>query len=108
VSIHTSQDLAAEEDRHRPSLQTAVDELGELVERFRALTFDGRDHFFQHIVANIPPITRARSNVVGRGRTTAGAASTQTGDEAQQDTRRYQDTLGNVATTEGPVWQPVL
>jgi len=51
VSIHTGQDLAAEEDRHRPSLQTTVDKLGELVERFRALTFNGRDRFFQHIIA---------------------------------------------------------
>ena len=32
----------------------------------------------------------------------------QTGDEAQQDARRDQNTLGNVAAAEGPVQQPIL
>ena len=33
---------------------------------------------------------------------------TQAGEEAQQDARRNQDALVDIATTEGSVWQPVL
>jgi len=34
--------------------------------------------------------------------------TTQAGKEAQQDARRNQDALVNVAAAEGSVWQPVL
>jgi len=35
-----------EQGKHRTSIQTTVDKLGELVERFRGLNFKGRDQFF--------------------------------------------------------------
>src|SRR6267142_917647 len=107
-STHTGQKLAAEEGKHRSSIQTTVDNLGELVECFRALNFEGRDEFFQCIVTTIPPITRTRSNAVGRRGPAAGTSSTQTGKEAQQNTRRNQDAVVDAATAERPVWQPIL
>jgi len=83
ASTHIGQELVAEEDEHRSPIQTTVGDLGELVECFRALNFKGRDQFFQCIITTIPPITRARSDVVGRGRPTAGTPSMQTGEETQ-------------------------
>jgi len=79
--MHTGQGLAAEEGEHRSPIQTTSDNLGELVERFRALNFEGRDEFFQRIVIAIPPVTRTRSNAVGRRRPAAGAPSPQIGTE---------------------------
>src|SRR6267142_7120876 len=55
---HTGQGLAAEEDEHRSTIQTTVDDLGELVECFQTLNFEGRDEFFQRIITAIPPVTR--------------------------------------------------
>jgi hypothetical protein len=43
--------------KHRASIQTTVDELRDLMERFRVLIFDGRDQFFHAVIANILPIT---------------------------------------------------
>jgi len=80
-SIRTGQELAAEEGEHRSSIQTTVNELGELVERFWALNFEGRDQFFQRIITTIPPITRACSDAVGRRRPAAGMPSMQAGEE---------------------------
>jgi len=106
--MHTGQDPAAEQGEHRTPIQTTVDELGELVECFRALNFEGRDHFFQRIITNIPPITRACSNAVGRGRPTASMMTTQAGKKAQQDTRGDQNAVVDAATAEGSVRQPLL
>jgi len=107
-STHTGQELAAEEGEHRPSIQTTVDELGELVEHFQALNFEGRDQFFQHIITTIPPITRAHSDAVGRRRPTAGMPSMQAGKETQQNAGGNQDVVVDAATTEGSVRQPIL
>src|SRR6266850_7349099 len=65
-SMHTGQGLAAKEGEHRSPIQTTVDDLRELVERFRTLNFEGRDEFFQRVITTIPPVTRTRSNAVGR------------------------------------------
>jgi len=104
----TGQELAAEEGEHRSPIQTTVDDLGELVECFRALNFEGRDEFFQCIVTTIPPITRTRSNAMGRRGPAAGTPSPQIGTETQQNTGRNQDAVVDAATAEGPIWQPVL
>jgi len=71
-SMLTGRDPTAEQGEHRTPIQTTVDKLGELVRCFKALNFKGQDRFFNHIITTIPPITRARSNVVGRRRPTAG------------------------------------
>jgi len=106
-STLTGPGATAEQGEHRTPIQTTVDKLRELVERFRALNFKGRDQFFQRIITNIPPITRVCSNAVGRGRPTASTTTTMASEEAQQDTRRDQDAVVDVATTERSVWQPV-
>ena len=107
-SIHIGQELAAEEGEHRSSIQTTVDKLRDLVEHFRALDFEGRDQFFQCVVTTIPPITRARSDAMGRRRPAAGTPSMQASQETQQDARRNQDAVVDAATAERPVRQPVL
>src|SRR6267142_6150798 len=107
-STHTGQELAVEEGEHRSLIQTTVDNLGELVECFQALNFKGRDQFFQRIVTTIPPVTRTRSNAVGRREPAAGMPSPQIGTETQQNTRRNQDAVVDAATAEGSVRQPVL
>jgi len=107
-STHTGQDPAAKQGEHRTPIQTIVDELRELVECFRALNFEGRDHFFQCIVTNIPPITRARLNAVERGRPAASTMTMQAGKEAQQDARGNQNAVVDAAAAEGSVWQPIL
>jgi len=106
--MHTGQDPAAKQGKHRTPIQTTVDELRELVEHFRALNFKGRDRFFQCIIINIPPVTRTHSNAVGRGRPAASMTTMQAGKEAQQDTRGDQNAVVNAAATEGSVRQPVL
>src|SRR5882672_9920837 len=107
-STPTGQGLAAEEGEHRSPIQTTVDNLGELVECFWALNFKGRDEFFQRIVTAIPPITRTRSNAVGRRGPAAGTPSPQIGMETQQNTRRNQDAVVDAAAAEGPIQQPIL
>jgi len=107
-STHTGQELAAEEGKHRSSIQTTVDKLGDLVERFWALNFEGRDQFFQCIVTTIPPITRAHSDAVGRRRPAAGMPSMQASKETQQDARRNQNAVVDAAAAERSVRQPVL
>src|SRR6266850_12150 len=107
-SMHTGQGLAAEEGEHRSPIQTTGDDLGELVECFRALNFEGRDEFFQHIITTIPPVTRTCSNAVGRRRPAAGTPSPEIGMETQQNAGRNQDAVVDAATIEGPIWQPVL
>src|SRR6267142_4175888 len=98
-STHTCQGLAAEEGEHRSPIQTTVDDLGELVERFRGLNFEGRDEFFQRIVTEILPVTRTRSNAVGRRGSTAGMPSPQIGMETQQNAGRNQDAVVDAAAT---------
>src|SRR6267142_441413 len=93
----TGQELAAEEGEHRSPIQTTVDDLGELVECFRALNFEGRDEFFQCIVTTIPPITRTRSNAMGRRGPAAGTPSPQIGMETQQNAGRNQDAVVDAA-----------
>ena len=107
-SMPTGRDPTSEQGEHRTSIQTTVDELGELVRCFEALNFEGQGHFFDHIITTIPPVTRAHSNAVGRRRPAAGTTMMQAGKEAQQDTRRNQDVVVDAAAAEGPVWQPVL
>src|SRR6266850_2170542 len=107
-STHTGQGLAAEEGEHRSPIQTTSNDLGELVECFRALNFEGRDEFFQCIVTTIPPVTQTRSNAVGRRRPAAGMPSPQIGTETQQNTGRDQDAVVDAAAAERSVQQPVL
>jgi len=107
-STHIGQELAAEEGKHRSSIQTTVDELRDLVEHFKALNFKGRDQFFQHIITTIPPITRAHSDAVGRRGPAAGTPLAQASQETQQDARRNQDVVVDAAAAKRPVWQPVL
>src|SRR6267142_2586145 len=107
-STRLGQGLAAEEGEHRSPIQTTVDSLGELVKRFRALNFKGRDEFFQHIVTTIPPVTRTRSNAVGRRGPAAGTPSPQIGTETQQNAGRNQDAVVDAAAAERPVRQPIL
>src|SRR6267142_261637 len=106
--MHTGQGLAAEEGEYRSPIQTTIDDLGELVECFRALNFEGRDEFFQRIVTTIPPVTRTCSNAVGRRRPAAGMPSPQIGMETQQNTGRDQDAVVDAAAAERSVWQPIL
>src|SRR6267142_2406669 len=107
-STHTGQGLAAKEGEHRSPIQTTIDDLRELVECFWALNFEGRDQFFQRIITTIPPITRTRSNAVGRRGPAAGTSSTQAGKETQQNARRNQDAVVDATVTERSVRQPVL
>src|SRR5882672_7872473 len=107
-STRTGQELAAEEGEHRSPIQTTSNDLRELVERFRALNFEGRDEFFQCIVTAILPITRTCSNAVGRRGPAAGTPSPQIGMETQQNTRRNQDAVVDAAAAEGPIQQPIL
>jgi len=100
---HTGQVPAAKQGEHRTLIQTIVDELGELIKCFRTLNFKGRDCFFHCVITTIPPIIRALSNAVGRGRPTASTPTMQASKEAQQDTRRDQDAMVDAATTEGSV-----
>jgi len=106
--MHTGQGLAAEEGEHRSPIQTIGDDLGELVEHFWALNFEGRDEFLQCIITTIPPVTRTHSNAVGRGGPAAGMPLLQIGTETQQNAGRNQDAVVDAAAAEGSIRQPVL
>ena len=107
-STHTNQGPAVIRDEHRASIQTTVNELGELVEHFRALNFNGRDCFFQQIITTIPPTTRTCHNAVGRRGPTASEVLMQAQPEAQQDSGGMEAPVDSSAATERSVWQPVL
>jgi hypothetical protein len=62
----------------RAPIQITVDELRDLMKRFRVLTFEGRNQIISEIITNILPITQAQRNgLLGRGVSSAGEQETQ-------------------------------